>query len=397
MGSQIPLFILVAGGAGTGFFSGCGGEEPEPRVDDDSADDDSFVDDDSFADDDYSVDDDSSVDDDTPIDDDSSDDDSSIDCDPATYSSDDYIECGVGACFNRVAATSCLDGNIIENSCTPFDPQPETCLNMSSDDNCDGVEDNIPLLGEPCDNGSLGACFASGVLACDAEFKLACDAPKIEPVEESCLNAGEDNDCNGVRDDIAALGGACDNGLLGYCFAEGSRICLGGGLACTAPAVLPLSAEDRTCDLIDDNCDGAVDEDGVPDDLKAGDIKIGAEDLWIKLLNGYEGAEIEISAGFYAGGFGGELSPDEILFCDETESTARTLDLAPCGDVAVMIGCADRLVFSRELYAGTYEWNVMYGDEVVTQLIAGDDYAAGITTDIGDGFCYYFHTTSACE
>jgi hypothetical protein len=68
---------------------------------------------------------------------------------------------------------------------------------------------------------------------------------------------GLDNDCNGVVDDgIADEGESCATGLPGAC-AEGRRVCLGGRLECTGAG----EASDEVCNVVDDDCDGSIDED----------------------------------------------------------------------------------------------------------------------------------------
>jgi hypothetical protein len=73
---------------------------------------------------------------------------------------------------------------------------------------------------------------------------------------ESCNDV--DDNCSGQVDKGNPGGGAaCVTGLQGVC-AAGTKACIGGALACL-PNAQP-SAE--TCNGVDDNCDGAIDEDG---------------------------------------------------------------------------------------------------------------------------------------
>jgi hypothetical protein len=71
---------------------------------------------------------------------------------------------------------------------------------------------------------------------------------------------GVDDDCDGATDeDFPGLGAPCENGLSGACKTTGTVVCKadGSGTFCTAPAV-SFGAE--ICNGIDDDCDGLIDE-----------------------------------------------------------------------------------------------------------------------------------------
>jgi MYXO-CTERM domain-containing protein len=76
---------------------------------------------------------------------------------------------------------------------------------------------------------------------------------------------GVDDDCDGATDeDFPDLGLPCDDGGIGRCRGTGVRVCnaAGDGTVCaiTAPGEPPRA---ETCNGLDDDCDGATDEDGV--------------------------------------------------------------------------------------------------------------------------------------
>ena len=84
---------------------------------------------------------------------------------------------------------------------------------------------------------------------------------------ESC--DGIDNDCDGEVDEDTAVGESCSVGV-GACEATGDRqVCDAGERQC-ADAMGPIvpgapGVDDATCDTTDDDCDGVLDEDGACD------------------------------------------------------------------------------------------------------------------------------------
>ena len=130
-------------------------------------------------------------------------------------------------------------------------PGVEMCNNNRRDDDCDGTVDNVPGTGGACSAGQ-GACLVPGTFVCDPSTGFpGCNAVAGNPSNEICDRI--DNDCDGIVDNGFAAAGPCDTGLPGVC-APGHTSC-DGGQSCE-PNV-PPSAE--VCDGLDNDCDGIVD------------------------------------------------------------------------------------------------------------------------------------------
>jgi hypothetical protein len=122
------------------------------------------------------------------------------------------------------------------------------------DNNCDGTTDNNPVdTGASCSTGKPGVC-AAGTQKCISAV-LTC-VSNLQPAAETCN--GLDDDCDGTVDNgFPGAGQPCDvPGKLGEC-AKGQTNCLGGQAGCTPNQASP---QPEVCDAKDNDCDGSIDE-----------------------------------------------------------------------------------------------------------------------------------------
>lgn len=108
------------------------------------------------------------------------------DCDGEVDEGLGQATCGIGACL--VTTENCNEGKA--QSCVPRDPQPESCANMGNDDDCNGVVDDVAGLGQDCP-AAFGTCILPGKKKCIGDAT----APVCVPVD---ARAAEDDDGNGV-------------------------------------------------------------------------------------------------------------------------------------------------------------------------------------------------------
>ncbi len=190
------------------------------------------------------------------------------DCDGVEDDGLGSIFCGQGECFRQVPA--CINGNPQE--CVPGEPQPEadfpgaTGVGDNRDNDCNGLIDD----GMPCGNaGTVRLCYSGslalpdggtkvlvppcqrGVQTCGADGNWGECVGEILPSQEIC--DGKDNDCDGTIDDPIELGH--ERCGAGKCVNTGPACRQGKPSACE-----PRAASAETCNGVDDNCDGTVDE-----------------------------------------------------------------------------------------------------------------------------------------
>jgi len=125
------------------------------------------------------------------------------------------------------------------------------------DDDCNGWTDEGYDLGRACDGPDSDRC-PNGVTICSPDgLGVVCGPENPSDISERC-NALDD-DCDGAIDeDFPDKGQACTGGL-GICRRSGIWVCAqdGSGLVCNA---VPGTPSTETCNNLDDNCDGVVDD-----------------------------------------------------------------------------------------------------------------------------------------
>jgi hypothetical protein len=161
------------------------------------------------------------------------------DCDGKTDEELGAVSCGKGSCFHTVAV--CVGGVAVE--CNAFEgASPDVCDGVDND--CDGdVDEELGMIA--CGKGEClheqAYCKEGKVTVCDAFAGAALE-----------ICDGQDNDCDGITDEDLGMG---------FC---GLGVCLHAHTACTNgepqdcdafPGALP-----ETCDGLDNDCDGDVDD-----------------------------------------------------------------------------------------------------------------------------------------
>ncbi len=160
-------------------------------------------------------------------------------------------------------------------------PSPEVCDNVDND--CNGqVDNNVADAGGACVASGMGRC-ATGTFTCTAGGSLMCTP--LTPIAEQCN--GVDDDCDGTIDEgpsgaagsltrvcyagpAGTFGGTCPppgTAAVGNCAprtpcAGATQVCGGaaGFPVCNAAVggqTLPVT---ETCDGVDNDCDGTVDD-----------------------------------------------------------------------------------------------------------------------------------------
>ncbi|MBK06267.1 MAG: hypothetical protein CL920_28230 [Deltaproteobacteria bacterium] len=167
---------------------------------------------------------------------------------------------GVGEC--RKGKRTCVAG--AWTACVgSIVPVNEVC--NGKDDDCDGtIDESFPGTGQSCDSGLLGPCLV-GTQACRSGYTVC--VPVVKPIPEAC--DGKDNDCDGKVDNTCI----CTPGEVRVCSSDVGA-CKKGKQTCQAgtswgPCIGGVEPVAETCNGVDDDCDGQVDD--LPTDCYVGD------------------------------------------------------------------------------------------------------------------------------
>ncbi len=181
-----------------------------------------------------------------------------------------------GSC--QAGVEDCSEGSVAEcrGAVTPEDEVCSIGDELPLDEDCDGeVDESCPCdapgstrdcYGGPAGTEGVGMCSA-GTQVCEEETRQwgSCGGDHRLPEPETCANSDQDDDCDGVVDNILGVGDFCvEPEHKGIC-REGTLQCEPGGSDLFCLTIMPNSRTE-VCDGTEDNpgededCDGQVDE-----------------------------------------------------------------------------------------------------------------------------------------
>jgi hypothetical protein len=179
------------------------------------------------------------------------------DCDGET--DEEYLasatECGAGACANTGLRT-CNDGVEVD-SCKPLQGAADDSVCDGVDNDCDDlVDEDFQPIGNSC---GVGECATLGTIQCIQGVLTDTCVPNQAPaqLDDSCNL--QDDDCDGeVDEEYQPTPTECGTGV---CASTGVLECQNGALVDSCTLGEPFAEFDTTCNGVDDDCDEEIDED----------------------------------------------------------------------------------------------------------------------------------------
>ncbi len=190
----------------------------------------------------------------------------------------------------------------IDGSCTGTGCEPAGCQTTAGNDcndnsvqvnpgagdsDCNGIDENCDGI---ADNNYVAADTTCGEGVCASTGQLTCSNGAVVNTCTEGSPTGDDSDCNGIDENCD---GSADNNYVastvscgtGECSSTGQILCQDGTEVNSCTPDTPAEATELTCDGLDNDCDGLVDESCQPaikvsKVLLSEDFSSGIPDTW---------------------------------------------------------------------------------------------------------------------